>query len=170
MASKLTNAEILAQIPAARERGEGRRQAGLLAKSATYDRTSRRFLLELTNGALLGVPVASLPALHNATPKELSEVELTPAGGGLHFGALDVDISVPGIVLATIGKQIVARAFAGAGGSAKSHAKSAAARANGAKGGRPRKQLKIVRGKPANTSSESPPPTKRRTSGTAARA
>ncbi len=140
MGNKLSDKEILTQLPAARRRGAKEAREGLLGLSVSYDKATRRFLLELSNGALLGVPVASLAALAKATPRQLSRVELTPAGGALHFEELDADFSVPGIVLATLGRQVLAKAFAGVGGSAISDAKAIAARANGAKGGRPRKQ------------------------------
>lgn len=145
MAGRLSDADIIAQIPAARDRGERRRRAGLLAKSVTYDRRSARLLLELTNGALLGVPTASLAQLARATPSQLADVQLTPSGGALHFEALDADFSIPGLVLATIGSRLIAKAFAGSGGSVTSEAKTRAARLNGAKGGRPRRAHKIAR-------------------------
>lgn len=140
MANRLSEDEILAQIPAARAHAERKRTAGLFAISVKFDKQTSRFLLELTNGALLGVPVSALPELSRAKPNQLAEVELTPSGGALHFEDFDADFSVPGIVLATIGKKLVAKAFAGVGGSATSEAKSAAARLNGTKGGRPRKR------------------------------
>jgi hypothetical protein len=137
--AKLTRAEILSQIPAARARGEATRKAGLLASSVAYDRRSGRFLLELTNGTLLGIPVRALSGLAEATPRQLSTVKLEGAGGGLRIEELDADVSVPGLILATVGKEIVAKTFGHVGGSATSKAKAAAARLNGAKGGRPRK-------------------------------
>jgi hypothetical protein len=138
MADKLTTAEILAQIPAATALAEAERRDGLLATSVRYHRASHRFLVELSNGVLLGVPLASLPELAHATFAQLASVELTPSGAGLRIDALDEDFSVPGIVQAIVGRQIAARAFAQTGGRTTSDAKAAAARANGAKGGRPR--------------------------------
>ena len=54
----------------------------------------------------------------------------------LHWEKLDVDFSVPGLVAGIFG---TARWMAARAGRASSPAKAAAARANGAKGGRPRK-------------------------------
>ena len=57
-------------------------------------------------------------------------------GTGLHWEALDADLSVPGLLAGLFGT----RAFmARQAGRATSPAKAAAARANGARGGRPRK-------------------------------
>ena len=138
--AKRIDAGMLAQISVARARGEAQRRTGMLAHSVKYDRRTRRFLLELTNGALLGVPICVVPSLADATPAQLSTVELSGAGGALRIEELDADVSVPGMILATIGKELVAKTFAHAGGSATSKAKSTAARLNGAKGGRPRKR------------------------------
>lgn len=137
--AKRIDAELLAQISVARARGEAERRNGMLAHSVKYDRRTRRFLLELTNGALLGVPICVVPSLSNATPAQLSTVKLEGAGGGLRIEELDADVSVPGMILATIGKELVAQTFGHVGGSATSKAKASAARLNGGKGGRPRK-------------------------------
>ena len=134
MSRRLTTAEILAQIPAARTRGAQERKAGLRATSARYDRRGARLVLELTNGFLFGIPVATLPRLAQATAAQLADVELSPEGGVLHFDALDADYSVPGLVLS-----VTAREVGRQGGQVRSAAKTRAAKANGAKGGRPRK-------------------------------
>jgi hypothetical protein len=57
-------------------------------------------------------------------------------GFGLHWETLDVDFSVAGLVNGIFG---TAKWMAARAGRAISPAKAAAARANGAKGGRPRK-------------------------------
>lgn len=57
-------------------------------------------------------------------------------GYGLHWDALDTDLSVPGLLVGLFGtKSFMARHA----GRATSPAKAGAARANGAKGGGPRK-------------------------------
>ncbi|MDX2223212.1 MAG: DUF2442 domain-containing protein, partial [Rhodospirillaceae bacterium] len=62
------------------------------------------------------------------------------AGYGLHWPDLDVDLSVPGLLAGLFGtRAYIDRLRARRAGSATSKAKSAAARRNGAKGGRPRK-------------------------------
>lgn len=132
-------AEILAQVPAARARAGRDRAAGRRALSAAYDRQTGRVMLELTSGYLFGFPAVSIPALARATPSQLAAVELSPGGGGLHWEALDVDLSVPGLLLSSIGRAEKLRELARVAGRATSEAKAAAARANGAKGGRPRK-------------------------------
>ena len=142
MAKRLSREEILVQIPAATARGEAQRRAGMAAHSIRYERGLRRFVLELTNGVQLRVPVSSLPALNGATDSQLAKAKLSPSGVGIHVEVFDADFSVPGIIQASVGRELAARAFAAVGGSVRSEAKALAARANGAKGGRPRQVVR----------------------------
>jgi Protein of unknown function (DUF2442) len=50
----------------------------------------------LDDGRTLGVPLAWFPRLFSATPEERAGVEITPFG--LHWEALDEDISVPALL------------------------------------------------------------------------
>jgi hypothetical protein len=95
--------------------------------------------MELSNGYLFGFPVSSIPELSKATARQLAEVQLFPEGDVLHWEELDADLSVPGLLLSSLGRKEKLSELARIAGRAKSPAKSAAARANGAKGGRPRK-------------------------------
>lgn len=140
MANRPTEAEILAQIPAARARERAERDAGLRAKTARYDRKGGRLVLELTNGYELGIPVVTLPALRNATQAELAAVEVSDTGSSIRIPALDADYSVPGLVLALTAREIGRR-----GGQVRSKAKTLAAKLNGAKGGRPRRVAALAR-------------------------
>lgn len=135
---RLSDAAILAQIPAAEARAAKARKDGMRAVSVSYDDRRGRLILELTNGYLFGFPVKNVPALEAASPAQLQAVRLSPSGAALHWDALDVDLEVPGLVVASMGREAQLRAFAKAAGSVTSEKKAAAARANGAKGGRPR--------------------------------
>jgi hypothetical protein len=128
-----------AEITRATGRGERTRKAGLLATSARFDRVTRRVVIELSNGYAMSVPIISLPELRVASDSQLAQVDVLGAGGILHWDALDADYSIPALILGAIGKGTAARELARIAGSATSEAKAAAARANGAKGGRPRK-------------------------------
>lgn len=82
-----------------------------------------------------------LQDLADADPANLSEIEITPSGLGLHWPRLDADIYVPGLMQGVFGtRSWMAAQLGAAGGKASTKTKAAAARANGAKGGRPRKQ------------------------------
>lgn len=130
---------ILAQLPAARAHSARERKAGRRALSARYDRRTGRIVLELTGGYLFGFPVKPVPMLAQASAAQLAAVEVSPGGGALHWEALDADLSVPGLLLASVGRAQRLSELARLAGQTTSQAKSAAARTNGAKGGRPRK-------------------------------
>lgn len=53
--------------------------------------------VELSDGRTLGVPLAWFPRLLHASPEARARVELSR--GGLHWEALDEDISVAGLLL-----------------------------------------------------------------------
>jgi hypothetical protein len=137
--ARISISDILAQIPAARARAAAERRAGRRAVSAHYDRLSGRIVMEITNGYLFGFPAKSSPYLAKATPTQLAAVEVSPGGSGLHWEELDVDLSVPGLLLSSLGRKEKLSELARIAGESRSPAKSAASRANGAKGGRPRK-------------------------------
>jgi hypothetical protein len=106
------------------------------AVSARCDRALGRVVIELTNGCTFSFPPRLAQGLENATEDQLAQVELLGAGYGLHWEALDADLSVPNLLAGLLGtKAYMARRA----GQATSPAKAAAARANGARGGRPRK-------------------------------
>lgn len=124
------------QIEAATERGRIFRETHPHAKSARYDAKADRIVVELINGATFAFPPRLVEGLHDATPAQIGEVEVLGAGYGLHWESLDLDISVPGLMNGVFG---TAKWMAARAGRTTSPAKAAAARANGRKGGRPRK-------------------------------
>lgn len=130
---------ILAQLAMARAHAARERRAGRRALSARYDRRNARIVLELSNGYLFGFPVKMVPALARATAAQLAAVEVSTGGGALRWDALDADLSVPGLLLDSVGRVQRLRELGRLAGQVTSPAKAAAARRNGAKGGRPRK-------------------------------
>lgn len=124
------------QIAAANERGRIFRETHPHATAARYDARADRVIVELVNGATFAFPPRLIQGLHDATPAQIAEVEVLGAGYGLHWESLDLDYSVPGLMNGVFG---TAKWMAARAGRATSPAKAAAARANGAKGGRPRK-------------------------------
>ena len=134
-----TDAEFRAEFEAAKRRGARAAATEPRAAAARYDRAARVVAVELTNGAAFSFPVTLVALLAEATDAQLAGVEVGPVGIALHWPALDEDLSVAGLVRIVFGGRAVARAFAADGGRARSEAKAEAARNNGAKGGRPRK-------------------------------
>jgi hypothetical protein len=87
----------------------------------------------------IGFPHRLLQGLNDATFKQLTEVEITPSGYGLHWESLDVDLGVPELVVGLFGTKAWMTELGRQDGKSKSAAKSEALRANGKRGGRPRK-------------------------------
>lgn len=76
------------------------------AKSLRFD--EQTMWVELADGRVLGVPLAWFPRLLRASPAERGAYRISPSGEGLHWEALDEDISVPGL-LAGLGDAAVMR-------------------------------------------------------------
>jgi hypothetical protein len=123
------------QIEAARERGRIAQETEPRATSARYDAKSGRIIVELTSGATFAFPPALVQGLCDGTPAQLAEVQVSPAGIGLHWPSLDEDYTVPGLMNGIFG---TTRWMAQRAGSATSAKKAASSRENGKKGGRPR--------------------------------
>lgn len=64
------------------------------AQCVRFDDTT--LWVDLSDGRTLGVPREWFPRLVHATPEQLAEYELTPRG--IHWQALDEDISVAGLL------------------------------------------------------------------------
>ncbi len=115
------------------------REAGY-AVSARYDPRRSRIVVALSTGVELAFPTRLAEGLANASPEDLADIEISPAGLGLHWPRLDADLYVPALLQGVFGsKTWMARQLGAEGGRARTLAKAAAARENGRKGGRPRK-------------------------------
>ena len=125
-----------AQIDAALERGRTARLHEPRAVAARYDRRLGRVVVELANSCTFAFPPQLVQGLEAATEEQLSQVKILGAGSGLQWEALDADLSIPGLLAGLFGTKAY---LAQQAGRTTSLAKAAAARANGAKGGRPRR-------------------------------
>lgn len=131
-----------------RERYAQAREAGRLAvhepsavTGARYDKRKDAIELAFASGGKMMVPRELVPDLEGAPAAALSRVSVSPAGDAISWRLLDVDVFVPGLVERTFGRRLFAASTGREGGQRTSRAKRAAARANGAKGGRPRKDI-----------------------------
>lgn len=128
------------EFQAAIQRGEDLRQNGY-AVSAEYDAPQSQLVVSLSSGVIIMVPVHLIQELAEADPAALGDIEIAPSGLALHWPSLDADVYVPSLMQGIFGtKRWMAAQLGATGGRATTPAKAAAARQNGAKGGRPRKQ------------------------------
>jgi hypothetical protein len=110
------------------------------AVAASYDKTTGRVTIDLVNGCSYVFPAQRVQDLNGASHDDLGGIEVDGAGFNLHWPKLDVDLYVPALIAGVFGtRDWTARELARMAGRSTSPAKSAAARSNGAKGGRPRK-------------------------------
>jgi len=127
-------------LQAAEKRGRDNAATEPRALTARYDRASGRILVELDNDCSFAFPARRAQGLEHASDVELAEVELLGSGYGLHWEALDADLSIPALLAGLFGtKAYMDRMRAARAGGASSPLKAEAARRNGRKGGRPRR-------------------------------
>lgn len=124
----------------ARASRAGRRAASIEPRAADveYRARERALRIELTNGAAITLPVKLIPNLRRAAARDVREVEVLGRGGALHWKRLDLDLSVPGLLSSVFAGPEWLAELGRIGGRRSSAAKTAAARRNGRKGGRPR--------------------------------
>jgi Protein of unknown function (DUF2442) len=133
-------AELQTVIDKSREVGEKLVTTEPRAVRSWFDGVDKIFI-ELKSGIVMGFPYHCLQGLESATTEQLSEVETTPSGYGLHWESLDVDLAVPQLVTGIFGGKAWMAELGRQGGKSTSLAKAQAARDNGKRGGRPRKNL-----------------------------
>lgn len=136
---ELTEEQILAQLEGARKHARKTDRSQPRARRAWYDAAEGRIMLELTDDILFGFPAHFGQGLAGATAEQLAEVKLGPGGRTLRWESLDADPLVAQLVLGVFGSEAWMRELGRAGGSVRSEKKTAASRANGSLGGRPRK-------------------------------
>ncbi len=124
------------EIDRALARGQQRLLTEPQASSARYDRRTGRVRVELTNGCSFVFPARSLQGLAEASDAELARIEIMGIGYGLHWPALDADFTVPGLLMGIFGTRAwMTSELARRAGPATPPPQTAAARANGRKGG-----------------------------------
>lgn len=113
------------------------------ALAALYEARKGRIVVELDNGADFSFPPQLAQGLASASKTELAAIKVSPLGTGLHWPRLNVDLTVDGSLIGIFGSRNWMRNHAAIAGTASSPSKATAARANGAKGGRPRKSAMV---------------------------
>ncbi|PTM88373.1 DUF2442 domain-containing protein [Mycoplana dimorpha] len=128
-----------AEFEAATAAGE-KTLEGPIAAGARYDAGRKSLIVDMPDGTFIGLPVRKLEGLQGATDEQLENVVIEARGLGLHWPELDADLYVPALIEGVFGsRRWMAAQMGAAGGKAKSISKIAAARLNGRRGGRPKK-------------------------------
>ncbi|MFM9902973.1 MAG: DUF2442 domain-containing protein [Pyrinomonadaceae bacterium] len=138
--------EFERQFAEATARGEASLATLPKADSASYDSANAEVVIKLRNGAKLVIPTKLIQGLQTEDESALGDIELFLDGTEIHWPTLDVQMYVKSLINGVFGtprwieqlKQHYSTIGA-KGGSIKSARKSESSRANGRKGGRPRK-------------------------------
>jgi hypothetical protein len=125
------------QIDAAIVRG--RLHAGPRVVEAHYDDATDEVVIRFENGARMAFPRHLLEGLAAASADQLRRIVIVGPGTGLFWPQLDVSHYVRGLMDGIFGTHKWLQELGRRGGSTKTAAKSAAARENGRKGGRPKR-------------------------------
>jgi hypothetical protein len=129
-----------AELKRAEALGQAMLESEPRASAAHYEPATGRVVVDLVSGCSYAFPAALVQDLQGASHDDLADVRVDGLGFNLHFPALDADLYVPALVSGLFGTRAwMARELARIAGRKTSVAKTLAARANGAKGGRPRK-------------------------------
>jgi len=131
-----TDAEIAAALESAKlHNGDP------LAQTVVHVPDLKLLIVGLNNGRRLVLPIEEVQGLGKATHRQLQNFELLGHGTGISFPDLDVDLYVPALIEGVYGNRRWMAQLGKKGGRAKTEAKRRAARANGARGGRPKRSV-----------------------------
>jgi hypothetical protein len=135
------------EVVGATIRAKERLRSDPRAIAARYE--DGQIVIDLSTGYRVSFSPERAQGLAGAAPSDLAEIEITPSGYGLHWAKLDADLWLPALLEGVFGSRTWMAARLGAeGGKATSDAKAAAARENGALGGRPRKGVAARKPRP----------------------
>lgn len=141
---ELTEENLKEEIARAKAAGENADATQPRAESVHYDKSDDLIVIRLRNGAIFSFPPRLAQGLQGASPEQLADIWIPPSGSSVHWESLDVDFSIPELIAGIFGTKSWMAELGRKGGKATSSAKSAAARKNGKKGGRPRKNNTIA--------------------------
>jgi hypothetical protein len=129
------------EIRQAREQADKQRREEPHVVKAKYDSNLGRVILELSTGGWFAFRPDEAQGLEHATVTQLRKIEIL-GDFAIDFPLLDVQFDIGALLHGRFGsKAWMASRMGAAGGAVKSKAKTAAARANGKLGGRPKKSI-----------------------------
>lgn len=136
---ELTEENLQNQIAQAKQAWQESEAIEHRAESVHYDESVDLIIIKLKSGAIFSFPPRLAQGLATASPTELADVWLPPSGSSIHWESLDVDFGIPELVAGIFGTKAWMAELGRRGGKITSTAKTTAARKNGQKGGRPKK-------------------------------
>lgn len=140
MKSKVRIVTTDAEIDAAIARGKIYDQYRPKAVAAKYCQEADTIVIKMATGVEIVIPRKLMQGLESATPAQIAKVKVEDFGSALHWGAIDIDHYVPALIEGVFGNRRWMSEIGKQGGSKRSSAKTSAARANGRKGGRPKRE------------------------------
>jgi hypothetical protein len=140
----MTEHEIsVTEYTTALSKGRAEAATELRARAVRYLADRDMLEIETTRDGGFLIPRKWIGALRDVPVNELANIEVWPDGSAIELEASNIHISVDGLLTdvlpALLPESALATIFARRGGQATSEAKRTSARANGRKGGRPRK-------------------------------
>lgn len=130
----LTDADVEKAI------ARGRKTRHLYARASSVRYEDNCISIGFSDGSRVVLPVAGLPEFEGFSLEDFEQLEVGFGGKALCCEAQDLDVSVTGLIATSKSLMDLATSLvASRNGRKSSAAKAAAARANGKKGGRPRK-------------------------------
>jgi len=119
----------------------GRKTRHLYARASSVRYEDNFISIGFSDGSRVVLPVAGLPEFEGFSLEDFAQLEVGFGGKALCCEAQDLDVSVTGLIATSKPLMDLATSLvASRNGRKSSAAKAAAARANGKKGGRPRKK------------------------------
>ncbi len=95
--------ELRTMFREAKQRGRESLRRNPVAVAVCYNHRTRRVVLSLSNRTELAVPVELLQGLQSATPAQLKDVVVMPAGTAIEWPQLDQQFSVSGLLAGIFG-------------------------------------------------------------------
>ena len=144
---KIVKAKVVPTIPITeadidKAIARGRKLKRLYANASDVRYEHDCLSIGFSDGSRILLPVAGLPEFEGFSLQDFQQLEVGFGGKALCCEARDLDVSITGLIATSQPLMDLATSLvASRNGRKSSAAKSAAARANGKKGGRPRKEV-----------------------------
>ncbi|MBC3302133.1 Protein of unknown function [Pseudomonas cedrina] len=144
---KIVKAKVIPYVPLTdadveKAIARGRKLKRLYANASNVRYQDDCISIGFSDGSRVMLPVAGLPEFEGFSAQDFQQLEVGFGGKALCCEAKDLDVSITGLIATSQPLMDLATSLvASRNGRKRSAAKSAAARANGKKGGRPRKEV-----------------------------